>query len=45
MDDFGTAFVEFGLGNPHIGEGAKSGEDGASDPDRESTFGGSENLD
>lgn len=45
MDDSGTSFVVFGSGDPHGLEGGEGGKDGATDPDRELSLGGSNNLD
>jgi len=44
VDDTGTIFFVFFLGDPHVVERAQSAEDGTSDPDREFSFGRSQNL-
>jgi len=43
VDDAGTSFIEFSLRDPHGLEGAQRGQDGTTDPDRESSFSGGNN--
>jgi hypothetical protein len=45
VDDGGTGFVVFGLGDPHSLEGGEGGEDGATDPDGVLSLWGSDDLD
>jgi len=45
VDDRGTGFVVFGLGDPHSLEGRQGGEDRATDPDRVLSLWGSDDLD
>jgi len=45
VDDGGTGFVVFGLGDPHSLEGGEGGEDGATDPDGVLSLWGSNDLD
>merc|ERR1719348_546697 len=45
VDDGGAALVILLLGDPHLLEGGKRGEDGASDPDGVLPLGGSNDLD
>jgi len=45
VDDGGTGFVVFGLGDPHSLEGREGGENGATDPDRVLSLWGSDDLD
>jgi hypothetical protein len=45
VDNTGTTFFIFSLGNPHVGEGAQTGKDGTTDPDGESSFRGGNDFD
>jgi len=45
VDDCGTRFIEFGLGDPLSLEGAQARQDGTTDPDGESSFSGGNDLD
>ena len=45
MDNSGTGFVIFLLGDPHLLEGGEGSQDGASDPDGVLSLGGSDDLD
>ena len=45
VDDGGTAFVVFLLGDPHLLESREGSQDGSSDPDGVLSFRGSDNLD
>ena len=45
MDDGGTGFVVFGLGDPHSLEGGEGSQDGTTDPDRVFSFWWSDDLD
>lgn len=44
VDDRRARFLVFLLGNPHLLEGGERGQDGAADPDRVLTLGGSDDL-
>jgi len=45
VDDCGTTFVKFSLGDPLSLEGAQARQDGTTDPDGESSFSGGNDLD
>merc|ERR1711994_603756 len=45
VDDGGAALVVLLLGDPHLLEGGKGGQDGSSDPDGVLPLRGSDNLD
>ena len=45
MDNAGAGFVVFLLGDPHLLEGGKRSQDGASDPDGVLSLGRSDDLD
>jgi hypothetical protein len=45
VDDGGTGFVVFGLGDPHSLEGREGSKDGATDPDGVLSLWGSDDLD
>jgi len=45
VDNRGTGFVVFGLGDPHGLEGGEGGEDGTTDPDGVLSLWGSDDLD
>lgn len=44
VDDRRARFLVFLLGNPHLLEGGERGQDGAADPHRVLTLGGSDDL-